>query len=407
MEFTQKSLSKLASTGKTRTYSDPSTPGLVLRVTAGGAKTYFLTYRMGGRGTPVKWLKIGSFETIPLVRARERARIYRGQREEGIDPVKALEEAASEGTSIQKLWERYKASDYFLKRAARTQDEYRVSYKAHILPKLGNASVKTLTREQVGKWHADIKSPTAANRALAVLSRMMTLAIEVWEIRESAHPCRHVERNPEAPRLRDITVQELAALGRALRALEGQHSLFALSAIKVTLLCWGRVSEVLALRRDRDVFLVDGYALVHEHKGKRKMGTKRLELPPQVVRILKALPQEHGNPYFFPGRKPGEHLTRMGIYHTWLAVCREAKVENLHLHDSRSLAASEAEAQGHNPKTAAAVLGHMDVRTTEKHYARVRKAREVAAQIAAPIAAALEGERTPRLGTQKARSKQP
>lgn len=392
MDYTQKGLSKLEATERTRTYSDPTTPGLVLRVTSTGAKTYFFTYRMGGRGTPFKWIKIGAFETIPLIRARERARIYRGQREEGIDPAEALKEAASEGMTIQELWERYEASEHYLKRAPKTQDEYKISYKAHILPKLGKSSVKGLTRDQVGKWHAGIASPTAANRAMAVLSRMMTLAIEVWEIREAANPCRHVERNPENPRLRDITSAELAALGRALRSLEGRHSPYALAAIKVILLCWGRVSEVLSLRRDKDVFLEEGYALIHEHKGKRKMGVKRLELPPQAVKILNALPQEMGNPFFFPGRKRGEALTRMGVYHTWLSVCDEAKVKNLHLHDSRSLAASEAEAQGHGIKTVSSVLGHKDVRTTEKHYSRVRKAKEVAAQIAAPIAAALEGK---------------
>lgn len=405
MVFTQKGLAKLQAGPRTVDYWDPATPGLALRVTATGAKTYYFTYRMGGRGTSFKWLKIGSFESIPLVRARERARIFRGQREEGVDPAAALVEASAGGTTVKELWVRYEASEYFLKRAPKTQGEYKISFNAHILPKLGKVLVEALTRDQVGSWHSSIKSPTAANRALALLSRMMTLAIEVWGIRQAAHPCRHVERNPEAPRLRDITSAELRALGAAIRSLEGRHSIYALAAIKVTLLCWGRVSEVLSLRRDRDVFIDEGYARIHEHKGKRKMGPKRLELPPQAIAILKSLPQELGNPYYFPGRKEGEPLTRMGIYHTWLAVCREAGIEDLHLHDSRSLAASEAEAQGYNPKTTAAVLGHKDVRTTEKYYARVRKAREAAASIAAPIADALDGRKPKKANAKKSSRK--
>jgi len=393
MDFTQRGLSKLEPGPKTRSYSDPTTPGLVLRVTKSGVKTYYFVFRMGGRGSRLKWIKVGDFDSTPLVRARERARIFRGQRAEGIDPTSTLECPSSECVTIKDLWAKYEASEYFLKRAPKTQNEYRISFNAHILPKLGKISVEALTRDQVGQWHSAIKSPTAANRALALLSRMMTLAIEIWEIREATHPCRHVERNPEAPRLRDITSSELRALGAAIRALEGKHSPYALAAIKVTLLCWGRVSEVLSLRRDRDVFIDEGYARILEHKGKRKMGPKRLELPPQAIAILNALPQELGNPYYFPGRKEGEPLTRMGIYHTWLAVCREAGIEDLHLHDSRSLAASEAEAQGYNPKTTAAILGHKDVRTTEKYYARVRKAREAAASIAAPIADALDGRK--------------
>lgn len=134
--------------------------------------------------------------------------------------------------------------------------------------------------------------------------------------------------------------------------------------------------------------LEEGYALVRDHKGKRS-GAKRLELPPHAVKILKNLPQEEGNPYYFPGRAKGRPLTRNGLHKTWLAVCEKAKITGLHLHDSRSLAASEAYEQKLDTKTASAILGHKDPRTTAKHYAKVRKAKDGAALVEAPIAAAL------------------
>ena len=388
MDYTQKVLAKIIEPGD---YWDPTTPGLGLRVLASGARGWFFVYRMGGRGSRKRWLRLGSFEDLPLIRARERARAHRAQRDAGIDPGAAIKEAGTAGMTVQEAWERFEA-EHLPRKAPKTQAEYKVTARAHILPKLGGMAIRDLTREQVTRWHGGIEKPTAANRALAVLSSVLTQAIEVWEVREGPNPCRKVERNPESPRLRDITPAELGALGRALRVLEGQHSPFALAAIRVTLLCWGRVSEVLALRRDRDTFLDDGFALIRDHKGARKMGAKRLELPSQAVRILKALPEEKGNPWFFPGRQKGQHLTRMGLYHAWVAVCEKAEIQDLHLHDSRSLAASEAEAQGHSAKTASAVLGHKDTRTTEKHYTRVRKVREAAEQIAAPIARALEGK---------------
>lgn len=389
MDFTQRGLEKVTTPGN---YWDPDTPGLVLRITKAGARSWAFVYRMGGRSAKKRWLKLGDFDALPLNRAQKQARAYHVQVENGVDPGQALRAAATEGTTVAELWEKFEA-EHLPKKAPKTQAEYQITARTHILPALGKATVRDLTRDHVTRWHAAIKAPTAANRALALLSSMMTLAIELWDMREAANPCRRVERNAEAPRLRDITTAELEALGRALRALEGQHSLWALAAVRVVLLCWGRVSEVLALRRDRDVHLEEGYALVRDHKAKRKMGAKRLELPPPAVKILRTLPEEKGNPYYFPGRRRGQHLTRMGLYHTWQAVCTQAGIEDLHLHDSRSLAASEAEAQGLNPKTAAAVLGHKDIRTTEKHYARVRKAREGAAAVAAPIAAALDGKR--------------
>ncbi len=389
MQFTQRTLDKLTEPGG---YWSPDTPGLILRIYPSGMKTWWFSYRMGGRGAKKQWLKIGNFNGLPLNRAKQIAEDYHVQVGKGIDPAKALKEASEVGMTVQEAWQRFE-QEYLPNKAPKTQAEYKITARAHILPKLGKVILRDLNRDRVTRWHASIASPTAANRALALLSSILTQAIEVWEVREGPNPCRKVERNPEAPRLRDITPAELGALGRALRALEGQHSLYALAAIRLVLLCWGRVSEVLALRRDRDVFLEEGYALVRDHKGARKMGAKRLELPPQAVKVLKELPKEKENPWYFPGRRRGEPLTRMGLYHTWLAVCAKAKVENLHLHDSRSLAASEAESQGFNPKTAAAVLGHKDTRTTEKHYARVRKAKEAAARIAAPIAEALDGKK--------------
>jgi integrase len=71
---------------------------------------------------------------------------------------------------------------------------------------------------------------------------------------------------------------------------------------------------------------------------------------------------------------------------------REGRSENLHIHDFRSMAASESKAQGINPKTAATILGHADVPTTMKHYTRARNTQEAAAMVAAPIARALAGQ---------------
>ena len=85
-------------------------------------------------------------------------------------------------------------------------------------------------------------------------------------------------------------------------------------------------------------------------------------------------------------------MTRDGLYKVWADVCEQGQVVDLNLHDFRCLAASEAEAQGINPKTASVILGHADVRTTMKHDTRARKTQEAAAKVAAAIARALSGK---------------
>ncbi len=385
MDYTQRGLERLVTPGN---HWDPATPGLVLRIRKSGSKTWSFVYRMGGRASKKQWLKLGDFSTLPLNRAQKRARDLRVQVENGTDPKKAIEEAANEGLTIDGLAKKFRL-EYLPGKSASTQEGYGSALDKYILPGLGKLGAKSITRDQIGKWHKKIEKPIAANRALAVLSCMMTLAIEEWEIRVGVNPCLNVQRNPENPRLRDITKAELAAIGQACKDLTGEHSLYALAAIRMVLLCWGRVSEVLGLRRDRDTFLDEGYAMIRIHKTRATSGDKRLELPPPAVKILQSLPKEKDNPYYFPGRAKGESLTRNGLHKTWQAVCEKAGIKDLHLHDSRSLAASEAEAQGVNPKTGAALLGHKDARTTAKHYAKVRKARDAAAAVSAPIAEAM------------------
>lgn len=249
---------------------------------------------MGGRGTPKCWIKIGDFTSIQLNQAQTKAREYRSQVDQGVDPRLALLEAANRGETIATLSKRFLA-EHEVKQSKSTQQGYRLTLDTHILPKLGRIPVRKLTREQVQDWHAGIEGKIIANRALALLSKMMTLA-DLWRVRtDGVNPCRHIERSTEMPRARDVSMKELNAIGEAIRALEGERTPWALAAIRTIIPCWARVSEVLSLKRGPDVLLDEGYAMIRDHKTKRKVGAKRLEFSPPVVRTLRSLPQDGDN----------------------------------------------------------------------------------------------------------------
>lgn len=399
IKFDQKSLAALKPDIRTRSFSDPATPGLWLRITKAGAKTWFYVYRLGGRASKLHWLKVGSFAALPLIRARELARAYRAQVDAGVDPAVALAAAANRGTTVAEAAQKFMSEYAPSKLRPNSINGYRGSINKHIVPGLGKIPIRDLDRDQVSTWHrARAKEKVGANRALAVLSSICTQA-EVWKMRpDGTNPCRHVDRFPEAPRVRDVTVLELRKIGKAIHRLKDQHSQWSLAAIQIVGLCSGRVSEVLSLRRDRDVRLEQGYALIQDHKASKKIGAKHLELPPPAVAILRGLPREAGNPYFFPGRKAGQPLTREGLHKVWLAVCEEAGISDLHLHDFRSFAASEGLAMGVDTQVTSRILGHGDRRTTEKHYTKVRdrQAAAAAAKISSPIAQAFGLEPKPK-----------
>jgi Phage integrase, N-terminal SAM-like domain len=89
--------------------------------------------------------------------------------------------------------------------------------KLHILPALGSTKIREIGKADVARFHAAMQAtPVAANRALALLSAMLGWAEKVGERPDNSNPCRHIERYPEKPVERLLTVAELARLGQAL-----------------------------------------------------------------------------------------------------------------------------------------------------------------------------------------------
>jgi integrase len=391
MDFTVKELAKVQPGPKRFAVMDSKTPGLALRVTPAGGKSWYYVYRMGGRGTLLRWMLVGKYESMPLNRAQELARAYRAKVDAGIDPAEEIREAHTLGETIAGLAKKYR-EEVLVKKSPSTREGYGGSIDLYIIPKLGKIAVRTLMRDQVTSWHSKIPHPVAANRALSVLRLMMNLAIDVWGMRpDGLNPASKVERNDEAPRKRDIELREITAIGEAIRALKGKHSLWALAAVEVTALCCGRVSEVLSLRRDKGVDLDQGFAILKKHKNRRKAGDRRLQLPSAAVAILRALPAEVGNPYYFPGRIKGKAMTRDGLHKTWMAVREKAGLHDLVIHDFRSWGASEAEEQGISAATRTTLFGH-SAATEAKHYTRARGVGEAADKIADVMARALAGK---------------
>jgi integrase len=399
--------------------SDPKTRGLWFRMTKTGVKTFSFVYRMRATGAKVEWLTIAQFDDMPLERVRQLAVRYRGWIDEGINPKEKLRQKVTPGLTVADVAKRFLeeyATPINLK--PKTILDYGKTIDNHILPALGKKKIKDLNFEILSAWHKGIPSKNgrgkvAANRALRTLSSICTQA-EGWEyIPVGANPCKLVKMFPEVARQRDIQPEELNAVGDALNKLYASKTLqkrrdsggkysstedernsaniWALAAIKIIALCAGRINEVLHFRRDADVFLDKGYAIIREHKTSGSVGIKRMELPNAAVEILKVLPEMRGNPWYFPrADSTDEPITDSAVRKVWNKICTMAGVEDLHLQDFRSFAASESHENDLDILTASKILGHKDSRTTEKHYLKVRmsKVTEAAEIVSAPVAKA-------------------
>ncbi len=307
---------------------DSEIKGFGVRCRQSGAKHYMLKMRVGGRQ---RWLAIGRHGS-PWTPETARAEALRllGIRAAGHDP--AMERDRRKGaTTVAHLGERF-LSEYLDKHCKpRTAEEYRRAVEKCINPALGRHLVPDLTRADIARFHHKLRDrPYQANRALAVLSKMMNLA-EQWGLRPNgSNPTRHVRKYREAKRERYLSMEELHRLGETLAEAQatGTEGPFVLAAIALLVLTGARLTEILNLRwaevdLERQVLRLPD----------SKTGAKTIYLNDATINLLKTMPRLAGNPYVIPGAKKGARL--VNLQKPWRRLRARAELNDVRIHDLR------------------------------------------------------------------------
>ena len=347
--------------GREVTLWDTEVKGFGIRARAGGAKTYIVRYRPGGggRAAPLRTLTIGTHGS-PWTpdKARDEAKRVLGQVQQGKDPA-ADRSSRREALTVKDLADRFLAEHVEAKRKTRTAAEYRRLLDKLIVPFLGNKKLPDLSRGDIAKLHHSLRaSPYQANRALAVLSKMMNLA-ERWSLRpDGSNPCRHVEKFKERKRERMLSPDEFGRLGHALAAYDG--SPYVVAAIKLLVFTGARLSEILGLQWK----WVD-FELGEARLPDSKSGAKTIHLPPPALAVLSDLHQIEGNPHVIVGGVKGAAL--VNLEKPWRQIRTDALLEGLRLHDLRHGFASVAASGGMGLPIIGKMLGHTQTATTARY----------------------------------------
>ena len=184
--------------------------------------------------------------------------------------------------------------------------------------------------------------PGAANRCLALMSKMFNLA-EKWGLRpDGSNPTRHVEKYPERKFERFLSEAELACLGMALaeadrgakrrrrkaghgRRAASEHT-SAIAALRLLIFTGCRRGEILTLKWQH-VDFERGCLMLPDSK----TGAKLVPLGAPALELLSQLPRTDGNPYVLPGSVRGEHY--VGLPKAWRGIRARATVLSLAQHD--------------------------------------------------------------------------
>jgi len=359
---------------------DSEVPGFGLRVRYTGSRVYVVEYR--NRAQRKRRVTLGPHGRLTVDQARNLARQVLAAVARGEDPAEERQESRS-APSFDEFANRYLEQHAALKKkpASRAADERIL--RLYLRPVLGHRKlaeigVRDITELQVGMQD----KPVQANRALALLSKMFSLA-ERWDLRPpGSNPCRGVDRYPEKRRERFLSAAELARLGAVLEE-EEPHDPFVVLAIRLLLLTGARRDEVLTLRWSQVDFERSALRLPDS-----KTGAKVIPLGPAALELLASAPRLEGNPYVIPGRRTGGRL--VGVQRPWSRIRGKAGLGDVRLHDLRHSFASIGAAAGLGLPVLGAILGHSHPATTARYAHLADDPRRVAAaRISDEIAASL------------------
>src|SRR5262249_371106 len=161
---------------------DDELRGFGVRCLPSGLKVYVLKYR--SRAGRQRWLTLGQHGALTPEQARTQAAQQKAAiLITGADPSLSRQQKQREDT-VALVADRYLAEHVTAHNKPTTAAEAKRIVENRIKPGLGSIKITELTRAEIKAWHQSMSAiPYEANRALAYLSKMMSLAAKEWELR--------------------------------------------------------------------------------------------------------------------------------------------------------------------------------------------------------------------------------
>jgi integrase len=309
----------------------------------------------------------------------------------GIDPLEEKRKRSTEPTLddlATDYLERYAQAH---KRPSSVRGDRRM-LASIILPKLGKMRVTEIAKRDIEKLHNSLNrqdgqrkpTPYLANRVKALLSKMFNLAIE-WKWRAD-NPARGIPPFLEDQREKFLTIEEMQKLREAI---ERYPDASARNALLLAMLTGSREGEVLKATWDQ-FDLQRGVWTKPSHHTKQKK-TEHIPLSPETRKLLERMAPEHPTGPLFPGTKgkgKDGKLTggdeRVSLKRPWLQVCKAAGLvtvstakgkrrtitrykPTLRIHDLRHNFASHLANKGVSLQVVGGLIGHTQIRTTQRY----------------------------------------
>lgn len=375
----------LPAQGKRAEHHDANTPGLILRVTSTGKKTFAVYRWVDGTASRVT---LGSYPAMTIEQARRKAAEVNGEIAKGENPNARKKHLRAEDT-FGTLFEKYLAQHAKLHKKSwkMDEDQYRLHlqhWKNKRISTIQKADVRDLHKkvklqverramekaEAKRKTHAGEASATkalesqerspvtggtyAANRVLALIRAVFNWAINN-ELLTRDNPAQGIKMFREQSRDRRLYQHELPAFFQAV-AEESNQAIR--DYVLMSLMTGARRSNVLAMRWDQISFERGIWTIPETKNGT----SQEVPLTETALEILRQRRVEVEGPFVFPGPGKKGHLAepKKG----WARILDRSGLTDLRLHDLRRTLGSWQVDTGATLAVVGRTLNHKSQATT-------------------------------------------
>ena len=334
-------------------YSDAKTPGLVMRVSQGGSKTWLLRYRASGSH---RRFKLGTYPALSLAEARKEATKARARVLGGHDPQRERDKARAAAKPLA-LGEAITEYDKRHLQSLNSGAIVRRQLEMYLKPALGRLPLVDVTRGDVLRAIDAVPQPGAANGAFKAARSLFNWAVSRDYL--TSNPLAGVKM-PHKLKARERALSD-AEMRTVWAAADRMGYPFG-AYVKLLALTGQRRSEVARMKRAE----IDGGIWTIPRENTKNDRTQMVPLSPAALAVLDDMPKFKG-PHMFTsgdGKKPisgfAKAKQRLDSIAARLVAEGYAPVASWRLHDLRRTVATGMAADETPPHVIEATLNHAE-----------------------------------------------
>lgn len=338
-------------------YFDSECKGLMLEVRRSGGKTYSLRYQ-DKRGK-TRQFRLADEADVTLTQAKSLADKQRTQIVLGQDPSENKALLKQVPTLAAFIHDQYLPFAKSYKRSWATDEGL---LRNHVEPLWGKRHLDEITKQDVIKLithHRETHAPGSCNRLLILLRYVFNLAIR-WEVAgvkaNPTHGFPLMEENNKKERY--LSKDEASILYEALKKSDNQILQF---IVPMLILTGARKREVLDAKWEDFDLERQAWRIPISKSGR----ARHVPLSEGAVTVLKMVPRNQRCDWVFAN--PKTHLPYVSIFCSWNTVRKQVGLSDVRIHDLRHSFASFLVNAGRSLYEVQKILGHTQIKTTQRY----------------------------------------